>query len=99
MACSQRDWWDFVSFDPRLPQKLRVFIVRMPRDEARIGEIEREVMTLNHEIDTICEQLGVMANLDPIEAFRESGTSKQDLNSEMIEVEDTSRPIEQGYAC
>ena len=94
MACAEREWWDFVSFDPRLPEKLRLFIVRMPRDEARMGEIEREVMRLNHEIDTICEQLGVMQNLDPIEAFMESGPSKQDPNSEAIQVEETSRPTE-----
>jgi putative phage-type endonuclease len=94
MACSEREWWDFVSFDPRLPEKLRLFIVRMPRDEARIGEIEREVMTLNNEIDTVCEQLGVTANLGPIGAFTESGFSRQDLNAEMVKVEETSRPTE-----
>ena len=87
MACAEREWWDFVSFDPRLPEKLRLFIVRMPRDEARIAEMEREVMTLNHEINTICEQLGVVAHLAPIEAFTESEPSERDLNSAMVEVE------------
>ena len=91
MACAEREWWDFVSFDPRLPEKLRLFIVRMPRDEARISEIEREVMTLHQEIDSLCEQLGVAANLDPIEAFMESGPSRQELNSETVQVEKTSR--------
>ena len=94
MACAEREWWDFVSFDPRLPEKLRLFIVRMPRDEARIGEIEREVMRLNHEIHIVCEQLGVTPNLDPIEVFTESGPSKQDLNSEAVQVEETSGPPE-----
>jgi hypothetical protein len=94
MACSEREWWDFVSFDPRLPEKLRLLIVRMPRDEARIGEIERGVMTLNNEIDTVCEQLGATANLGPIGAFTESGSSRQDLNAEMVQVEETSRPSE-----
>ena len=94
MACAEREWWDFASFDARLPEKLRLFIVRMPRDEARIGEIEREVMTLNNEIDIICGQLGVIANLDPIEPFTESGPSKQDLTSETVQVEETSSPTE-----
>ena len=94
MACTQREWWDFVSFDARLPEKLRLFIVRMSRDESRIGEIEREVITLNNEIDTICEQLGAEANLVPIEAFTESGPSKQDLNSETVEAEEACRPAE-----
>ncbi len=86
MACAEREWWDFVSFDPRLPEKLRLFIVRMPRNEERIAEIEREVTKLNHEMDTICEQLDVIANMDPIEAFTESRPSRQDLNSEAIQV-------------
>jgi YqaJ-like viral recombinase domain len=94
MACAEREWWDFASFDARLPEKLRLFIVRMSRDEARIGEIEREVMTLNNEIDTICEQLGVVANLVPIEAFAESERLKLDLNSERVQVAETSRPDE-----
>jgi len=81
-------------FDPRLPEKLRLFIVRMPRDGARIGEIEREVTTLNNEIDTVCEQLGVTANLGPIGAFTENGSSRQDPNVEMVQVEETSRPAE-----
>jgi putative phage-type endonuclease len=94
MACAEREWWDFASFDARLPEKLRLFIVRMPRDEVRIGEIEREVMTLNNEINAICEQLDVVANLVPIEASTESGPSKQDLNSETVQVEELSRPTE-----
>ena len=94
MACTEREWWDFASFDARLPEKLRLFIVRMSRDEARIGEIEREVVTLNHEIDTICEQLGVVANLVPTEAFAKRGTSKQDLNFKTVQVEEISRAAE-----
>jgi hypothetical protein len=88
MACAEREWWDFASFDARLPEKLRLFVVRMPRDEVRIGEIEREVMTLNNEIDDICEHLGVVANLVPIEASKESGPPKQDLKSETAQVEE-----------
>jgi putative phage-type endonuclease len=94
MACAEREWWDFASFDARLPEKLRIFIVRMPRDEARIGEIEREVITLKHEIDTICEQLGVVASLVPIEAFTEGGPSMRDLNSETVQVGGSSRAAE-----
>ena len=72
MACAEREWWDFASFDPRLPEKLRLFIVRMPRDEARIDEIEREVLKLNSEIHFTCAQLGAVPNLPPIDAFIKS---------------------------
>jgi putative phage-type endonuclease len=76
MACAEREWWDFASFDSRLPEKLKIFIVRMPRDEARIGGIEREVLKLNSEVQYICAQLGIEENLAPVEAFTESRASE-----------------------
>ena len=94
MACAERGWWDFASYDPRMPEKLRIFIVRMLRDEARIDEIEREVLKLNSEVQYICAQLGVEATLPPIEAFTEGGPSKQDLNSRRVPLEVASGPAE-----
>lgn len=43
MACADRQWCDFVSFDPRLPKKLQLFVRRFERDDARIAEMEAEV--------------------------------------------------------
>ena len=43
MACTGRAWTDFVSYDPRLPGDLQVFIKRIPRDDALIAEIEDAV--------------------------------------------------------
>ena len=43
MACTGRQWVDFVSFDPRMPENLRLFCGRVNRDEERIREIEMEV--------------------------------------------------------
>jgi putative phage-type endonuclease len=43
MACSGRQWVDFVSYDPRLPENMRLFVKRMPRDDKRIKELETEV--------------------------------------------------------
>jgi YqaJ-like viral recombinase domain len=90
MACAEREGWDFASYDPRLPEKIRLFIVRMPRDEARIGEIEREVLKLNSEVQYICTQLGVEANPLHIEAFTESRPSEEDLNSDTVRIGDIS---------
>jgi hypothetical protein len=94
MACADREWWDFASFDPRLPEKLRLFIVRMPRDEARIAELEREVLKVNSEIDNICTQLGVVVHLPPFEAFNKGRHSKQDLNPDRVGVGDISLPAD-----
>jgi len=44
MACSGRDWCDFVSYDPRLPPDLQLFIKRIPRDDKYIQLLEAEVI-------------------------------------------------------
>lgn len=43
MACTGRQWCDFVSFDPRLPAHLQTFIRRVPRDNALVADLEKEV--------------------------------------------------------
>lgn len=43
MACADRQWCDFVSYDPRLPKKFQLFIRRFPRDDERIAEMEKAV--------------------------------------------------------
>lgn len=43
MACADRAWCDFVSYDPRLPEEMRLFVARLDRDEKRIAELEKEV--------------------------------------------------------
>lgn len=40
MACAGRNWCDFVSYDPRLPERMRLFVARVQRDEKHIGELE-----------------------------------------------------------
>lgn len=43
MACTGRKWCDFVSYDPRMPENMRLFIKRLPRDDKRIAELEGEI--------------------------------------------------------
>jgi putative phage-type endonuclease len=52
LACTGRKWCDFVSFDPRLPEHMRLFVKRFKRDEKVIAELEREVALFLREIDT-----------------------------------------------
>ena len=57
MACCERDWNDFVSFDPRLPAEYQLFKVRLPRDDKRIAAMEAEVIAFLAEVDAMHEQL------------------------------------------
>jgi putative phage-type endonuclease len=52
MACAGAEWCDFVSYDPRLPENLQMLIVRVPRDAARIAELEGEVIKFLSELES-----------------------------------------------
>lgn len=43
MWVTDRQWCDFVSYDPRFPSNLQLFIVRVPRDEEYIKNLEKQV--------------------------------------------------------
>ena len=52
MACTNRQWCDFVSFDPRMPERSQLFICRVERDQTMIDEIEVEVMKFLNEVES-----------------------------------------------
>jgi putative phage-type endonuclease len=51
LACTGRKWCDFVSYDPRLPEDMQVFIQRMDRDNAKIAALEAEVGSFLLEVE------------------------------------------------
>ena len=57
MACTQRKWCDFVSFDPRLPHEMQLFVSRMDRDEKRISELEDNVAQFLQQVDLKTKEL------------------------------------------
>jgi putative phage-type endonuclease len=50
MACTGRQWCDFVSYDPRMPENMRLFIRRVKRDDKRIDELETEIASFLFEM-------------------------------------------------
>lgn len=57
MACTGRSWCDFVSYDPRLPAPMALFIKRVHRDDAMVAELETEVAGFLAELDAKIAQL------------------------------------------
>jgi putative phage-type endonuclease len=57
MACTGRAWVDFVSFDPRMPEDMQLFIKRVPRDEKLIAEYEAEVVKFLAEVQETVDKL------------------------------------------
>lgn len=60
MACTGRWWCDFVSYDPRMPEDMRLFVRRLERDEEVIAMIEKETRIFLAEIDATVAQLTSM---------------------------------------
>jgi len=51
LACSGRAWCDYVSFDPRMPAEMQLYVQRVRRDERAIADLERDVAQFLGEID------------------------------------------------
>lgn len=57
MRCVDRQWCDYVSFDPRLPAHLQLFIKRVERDDAAIAELEAKVAEFLDEVQGEIDEL------------------------------------------
>jgi putative phage-type endonuclease len=57
MECTGRAWCDFVSYDPRLPQEMQLFIARLHRDEVRIAAMREAVGRFLFEVEELVERL------------------------------------------
>lgn len=57
MACTSRKWCDFVSFDPRMPEGLQLFIQRVDFDAEYVKMLEAEITEFLGELETKIEKL------------------------------------------
>jgi len=57
MECTGRKWCDFVSYDPRMPENLKLFVKRFERDDERLDEIRTMVADFIGELEDKLTQL------------------------------------------
>lgn len=57
MACTGRKWCDFASFDPRMPENMRLFVKRLDRDDGEIARLEGLVREFLGEVQTKIDRL------------------------------------------
>jgi putative phage-type endonuclease len=57
LACTGRHWVDFVSFDPRMPAEMQLYVQRVERDEKAIADLEKEAELFLREVDTMVQTL------------------------------------------
>ena len=62
LLVSGAQWCDFVSYDDRLPESLRLFIVRVTREDVYLAAYELAARLFLGEVDTEVEGLMALAN-------------------------------------
>jgi len=61
LACTGRKYAVFCSFDPRMPERLRLFVKRIERDDKMIADLEAEVVKFLAELSEKINQLEKVA--------------------------------------
>ena len=56
MLVNGRQWWDFVSYDPRIDGKGRIFITRIKRDEEYIAKLQERLTAFLVEMKRILKE-------------------------------------------
>lgn len=76
MACTDRLWWDFVAFNPEMPEELKLHTKRIDRDENMIATIDAAVIEFLAEVDQKVAQVrGLMQNKTPLAVALEDSLS------------------------
>lgn len=57
MLVTGRQWWDFVSYDPRQRENLRLYVQRIERDEAFIQKLLIGLLQFNAEVEAMVDAL------------------------------------------
>lgn len=64
MACTGRKWCDYATFDPRMPQELQLWILRVMRDDKQIAELEKEARLFLAELDEKVNALRAIGRIE-----------------------------------
>ena len=57
LACTGRAWCDWVSYDPRMPESMRLYVYRIQRDDALIALLEKDVIAFLAEVEVKVDDL------------------------------------------
>lgn len=57
LACTGRQWCDFVSYDPRMPEQHRLFVVRFTPDAEYMKKINIEAAAFLAEVESVIQQI------------------------------------------
>lgn len=81
MACTGRQWADFVSYDPRIPEDFSLFIVRLQRDEKIIRELERGVEQFIGEVNRMASVLLERRDSEALKVWKSMSEHRPELEA------------------
>lgn len=61
MWVTGRQWWDFVSYDPRMPESHRIYRNRVERDEAFISNLQNAVLDAENAVIDLLDRVSKAA--------------------------------------
>lgn len=62
MWVNNRQWWDFISFDPRAPEDFQIYVQRIYRDEKYIWALESHVVEFLDQVSKLADKLHATKN-------------------------------------
>ena len=57
MWVTEREWCDFISFDPRFPPHLQCSVVRVDRDDEIMGDMAKKLIDFATDVETLVDDL------------------------------------------
>lgn len=57
MWVTSRQWWDFVSYDPRMPESHQLLRIRVERDQAYIDKLEAAVLEAEAKVQDLYQSV------------------------------------------
>lgn len=57
MLVTGRQWWDFISYDPRMAEPWRLYVQRIPRDNAYISSLLTDLLQFEAELRAMVDTL------------------------------------------
>lgn len=68
LVCTNRQYCDFVTYDPNMPTDLQLWILRVMRDDKMIAELEKEARLFLAELDEKVTALRAIGRIEEIAA-------------------------------
>lgn len=84
LACTGRQWNDFESFDDRLPQWCKRFIVRLERNDERIIVLEDAVERFLFEVDEEIEAIRTLCSAPTLKQQLQASVDAESATMESV---------------